>query len=138
MHSRTRTYRNIALISYLLLLMWVITWHTGLRDAQPYSPIFIFLLYVVPLLLPMRGIFKAKPYTHAWANFITLFYIIHGITIAYAIPAERWFAGIEIILSSVMFVGCSMFARLRGRELGLSLPKLKQEMKKEKSRFEEQ
>ncbi|MBD3584384.1 DUF2069 domain-containing protein [Salinimonas sp. HHU 13199] len=138
MHATTRLYRNIALVSYLLLLVWVILWHTALTDTQPYSALFIFLLYVVPLLLPMHGIFKGKPYTHAWANFITLFYIIHGITVAYAVPSERWFACVEIALSSVMFIGCSMFARFRGRELGLSLPKLKQEMKKEKSRFEKQ
>lgn len=138
MQPTTRFYRNTALVSYMLLLVWVILWHTTLTNTQPYSPLFIFLVYVVPLLLPVRGIFKARPYTHAWANFITLFYIIHGITVAYAVPSERWFACIEIVLSGVMFIGCSMFARFRGRELGLSLPKLKQEMKKEKSRFEQQ
>jgi len=137
MKPQTLRYRRLALVSYLLLLAWVALWHTILRDNQPYSPLFIFLLYILPLLLPMRGIFKAKPYTHAWANFVTLFYIIHGITVAYAVPAERWYAIIELVLSTSMFAGCSLFARHRGKELGLSLPKLKQVMENEKSRFKQ-
>lgn len=137
MKPETLRYRWLALVSYLLLLLWVALWHSTLREPQPYSLLFIFLLYIVPLLLPMRGIFKAKPYTHAWANFITLFYIIHGITVAYAVPHERWFAITELVLSTSMFVGCSLFARHRGKELGLSLPKLKQVMEQEKSRFKQ-
>ena len=79
---------------------------------------------------------KGKSYTHAWANFVVLFYLIHGCTVVYAVQAERWYAAIEIILSTTMFIGCSAFARKRGRELGLGIKKLKDEMKDEKAYFE--
>ena len=51
---------------------------------------------------------------------------------AYAVPDERWYAVVEIILCTGMFVGCSAFARKRGRELGLGLKKLKKRCKKKK------
>ncbi|WP_408640655.1 DUF2069 domain-containing protein [Salinimonas sediminis] len=121
----TRKLRWLALVSYVLLLAWVIIWQSMLTTTYSYSAIFILLLYAGPLLLPAKGMLTANPYTHAWANFITLFYLIHGITVAYAVPAERLYAIIEILLASGMFTGCSMFARFRGRELGLGLKKAK-------------
>lgn len=119
----TRKLRWLALVSYVLLFGWVIIWQSMLSTTYSYSALFILLLYAGPLLLPVKGMLSADPYTHAWANFITLFYLIHGITVAYAVPAERLYAIIEILLASGMFTGCSMFARLRGRELGLGLKK---------------
>ena len=63
---------------------------------------------------------------------------MHGCTVAYAVPAERLYAVIEILLCTGMFAGCSVFARKRGRELGLGIKKLKVEMAEEKAYFEGQ
>lgn len=135
-YQGSRPYRYLALTSYLALLVWVLTWNFVFGRELTYSPLFTFISLVVPLLLPARGMLKGTPYTHAWANFVVLFYVIHGITIFYSNPSERWYAAIELVLSTGMFVGCSVFARLRGRELGLGLNKLKDEMAAEKARFE--
>lgn len=132
----TRIYRYLALGSHLALLGWVIAWHFLLAPEAGYSAFFIFIMYVLPLLLPLKGVIQGKPYTHAWANFIIMFYLIHGCTIAYASEAERGYAIIEIILSTSMFVGCSIFARKRGRELGQGLKKMKVEMKEQRERFQ--
>lgn len=136
MSPDTRIYRNLALCSHLLLLAWVGIWQFLLTETHQYSYVFVFLIYLLPLLLPLPGILKAKPYTHAWANFIVLFYIIHGITVAYAVPEEMWYALIELCLATAMFTGCSVFARKRGRELGQGLKKLKDVMQEEKEAFE--
>ena len=136
MSSDTRFYRYLALGSHLALLCWMILWHSVLTDVHTYSPLFIVLVYIVPLVLPLKGIIQAKPYTHAWANFVVLFYVIHGITTAYAVQGEMLYAIIELILATTMFTGCSVFARKRGRELGLGLKKLKEEMREEQQRFE--
>ena len=137
MSSDTRFFRYLALLSHTGLIIWITLWQFTFTKAHTYSPIFIALFYILPLLLPYWGILKGKPYTHAWANFVVLFYLIHGCTVAYAVPAERWYAVVEIILCTGMFVGCSAFARKRGRELGVGLKKLKEEMKEEKARFEQ-
>lgn len=85
------------------------------------------LLTVGPLLLPMWGILKQKPYTYAWSNFIVLIYMIHGLTLIWDRPDERVYVIIELILTAMMFIGCSYFAKFRGQELGLSIRKKKEE-----------
>lgn len=136
MSSKTRTFRYLALVSHLLLLAWVTIWQFSLVEERVYSTTFIALIYILPLLLPLRGIVAGKPYTHAWANFIVLFYIIHGFTAGYAAPDELLYAVIELVLATGMFVGCSAYARMRGRELGVGLKKLKDVMQEEKDHFE--
>lgn len=139
MQSNTRFYRHLALWSCLSLLVWVPVWHVFLAQPVGRSEQFEWLLgavWTLPLLLPLKGIVQGHPYTHAWANFIVMFYLIHGLTSLYAVDSERWYAIVELILAVAMFVGCSFFARLRGKELGLGLKKLKQEMAEEKQLFE--
>lgn len=85
------------------------------------------LLTVGPLLLPMWGILKRKPYTYAWSNFIVLFYMLHGLTLIWDRPDERVYVVIELILTFMMFIGCSYFAKFRGQELGLSIRKIKED-----------
>ncbi|ALS98437.1 DUF2069 domain-containing protein [Lacimicrobium alkaliphilum] len=123
MSPKTRFFRQLALISYLSLLLWVLLWHFLLGEDEGYSVLFITLMWVVPLLFPLSGILRARPYTHAWANFVLMFYLLHGLTAVYALENERLYAAIEIVLASLAFIGCSFFARLRGRELGLGLKK---------------
>lgn len=126
MSDQTRFFRILALTSYFALLLFVVLWHFVFIPDSPYSVLFRLLFWVVPLLLPMQGIIQGKPYTHAWANFIIMFYLLHGLTAIYSNQDEWYFALTEIILASVMFIGCSFFARFRGRELGLGLKKLKE------------
>ncbi|MDF2177563.1 DUF2069 domain-containing protein [Aliiglaciecola sp. CAU 1673] len=122
----TKFLRFLALFSYLGLVIWVPLWHFLLSEGIGYSVTFIALIYVLPLLLPLRGIVTGKPYTHAWANFVLMLYLMHGLTSIYAVEGERWYAALEILLSSLAFIGCTFYARLRGRELGLGLKKLKE------------
>jgi uncharacterized membrane protein len=135
MQPKTALYRTLSLVGYFGLLAWVIIWHFALTNTE-YSVTFILLLYVLPLVFPLYGIVKGKPYTNAWASFVVLLYLMHGITAWYSIPEQWLYALIEVIFSVIMFTGCSMYARLRGQELGHSLPKLKQVMEDEKQRFE--
>lgn len=134
--QNTQFYRYLALISHILLLAWVCTWHFALRPEQAFSTTFILLIYVVPLALPLPGVIKGKPYTHAWANFIVMFYLIHGLTIIYAEPHEWLYAVIELVLATTMFIGCAVYARKRGQELGQGLQKLSAVMEQERKQFE--
>ena len=127
MSDKTKLFRAVALFGYFGLLIWMVLWHFILIPDSPYSVLFRVLFWIVPLLLPMVGIVKGKPYTHAWANFIVMFYLLHGLTAIYSNADEWVYALIEIILATAMFIGCSFYARFRGRELGLGLKKLKSE-----------
>lgn len=136
MHKNTKHYRLLALTCHVLLLLWIIVWQFLLRTEQVYSVLFVVVVYIIPLVLPLPGVIKGKPYTHAWANFIVLFYVIHGLTILYAEPHEWIYACIELLLAIGMFVGCSVYARKRGRELGEGLQKLSVVMDQERQKFE--
>lgn len=131
-------FRRLTLTSYLLLIVWVVVWHFVLTIDKPTSALFTILFWIVPILLPAKGLIEGKPYTYAWTNFIVMYYLLHGLTAVYAVDGERLYALIEIILSSVLFIGCSFYARIRGRELGLGIRKLKEELLEEKLTFESQ
>ncbi|MFC3121783.1 DUF2069 domain-containing protein [Agaribacter flavus] len=136
MSSKVKRYRILALSCHLLLIAWMSIWYLLLGTTEQYSLVFKILIYIAPLLLPLPGMLSAKPYTHAWACFIILLYVLHGITVIYAEPQFIWHAAFELVLATGMFVGCSVFARLRGQELGTGLKKLSVVMKEEKERFE--
>lgn len=136
MSARVKSFRMLALGSHVLLLLWLCIWYFVLLENEQYSYVFVIVIYLLPLLLPLHGIIKAKPYTHAWSCFIVLWYFLHSITTMYAEPQYMLYAAVELLLAIAMFVGCSMFARLRGQELGIGLPKLSKVMEEEKAVFE--
>ncbi|MGM0481874.1 MAG: DUF2069 domain-containing protein [Pseudomonadota bacterium] len=120
-------YRVLTQVCYWPLLIFIILWHSVLQNDQTFGlPTSLALLFwVVPLLLPLVGLVKGKPYTHAWFNFILMFYFLHGLTAIYTHPDEFAYAVIELILASGAFVGATGYARLQGRAEGLGLKKQK-------------
>ena len=136
MFKDVKFYRYLALSGFLGLLVWMTLWQFVFEQDAKYGQWLGVALYVVPLLFPFWGIVKGKPYTHAWANFVVLLYFLHSLTVMYAEPSEFWYGVVELILATMMFVGCSLYARLKGRELGIGLKKLKEEMQEEKQRYE--
>ncbi|OAN18740.1 hypothetical protein A3K86_07720 [Photobacterium jeanii] len=136
MSPTTQNARYFALTSHLTLILWIALWQGVLSPHPHLSNTVLTLMWVFPLLLPLKGILEAKPYTHAWANFVLMFYFLHGLTILWIEPNERWLAGIELIITSCAFIGNIYFARLRGRELGTKLPRLSQVEKEERERHE--
>lgn len=136
MTFNTQFYRRLALVSYCLLVVWLIVWHFYLTPDKPTSTIFTLLFWIIPILLPMKGIIQGKPYTFAWTNFVVMYYLLHGLTAIYAVEGERVYALVEIVLCCGLFIGGSFYARLRGRELGLGIRKLKDELLEERQAFE--
>ncbi|KUE80186.1 hypothetical protein ATO46_03300 [Aeromonas schubertii] len=121
--------RILALFGYLGLLVWVVLWHGWLSPHPEISNTLLLTIWVVPLLFPLWGILLGKPYTHAWANFVLMFYFLHSLTLITTDEGERLLALVELLLATIAFVGCTYYARLRGRELGLGIKKEKQQAK---------
>ncbi|CUS49237.1 MAG: putative membrane protein [Idiomarinaceae bacterium HL-53] len=116
-------YRKLTLICYPLLTLYMIALVVWLMPSE-FLPIPLALvIWVAPLLFPLRGIIKGDPYTHAWANFVFTLYFLHGFTIIYTHWHCWYFAVIELLLVSGAFIGATFYARFRGRELGLGLKK---------------
>lgn len=123
--QQIRQIRVLALASYLGLLALMIIWQVWCQSASEFSLSFRIGLWVVPLLFPLPGLLRGKPYTYAWTNFILMWYYLHSLTMLYVAPTERGFAVAELLLTTGAFVGCTWYARKQGRALGLGLKKLK-------------
>ena len=107
----------MALTGHLGLLTLLTTWYAWLAPMPRLPVALVLLVLVAPLLLPLRGLLHGRPYTHAWASYLALFYLAQGIVEAFARPDERGYAWAEIILSAMFYTGAILFARYRSREL---------------------
>ena len=124
MQSTTKLYRLLALFGNLALLAWIMIWQLSLSPHPHISSTTLAIAWAVPLLLPLPGILAGKPYTHAWANFVLMLYFLHGFTIFYVDDGERWLAIVELVLTTLAFFGNILYARERGKELGMKLKRL--------------
>lgn len=122
-NKNIRFYRWLTLAGYLPLLAFVVAWHFYLVPHPHLSQGLVFILFILPLLLPLWGIIQAKPYTHAWANFVLMLYFLHGFTVIYTNPELRILAVLELILTSMAFIGATYYARHQGRALNLGIKK---------------
>ena len=108
-------WRYSALIAYLSLGVWILVWQMWLSPHPHIEAIKITLLWFLPWLLPLYGILRSRPYTHAWANFILMFYFLHALTVLYLNEGEQWLAAIELLIISISFISNIGFARTRGK-----------------------
>nr|WP_265347121.1 DUF2069 domain-containing protein [Aeromonas veronii] len=117
----------LTLVGFFGLLCWVILWHLWLSPHPDLNPWLLPVIWTVPLLFPLKGIVQGNPYTHAWGNFVLMPYFLHALTLITTDEGERWLAVVELVFTTLAFVGTIYYARLRGRELGLSIRKKKDE-----------
>ncbi|MBP6518770.1 DUF2069 domain-containing protein [Shewanella sp.] len=113
-------------LGYFALVLLLGGWFVGQGISGEYTLLFS-LLWIVPLLLPAKGVFHGNPYTYAWASFILCLYMLHGLTLLYVTNDAFVFALIEVLLIGVLLIAFPFYARIRGRELGLGLKKKSKE-----------
>jgi len=116
------TLLTLSRLGYLALVLLLGGWFIGQGLNGEYTLLFS-LLWLVPLLLPLRGILKGNPYTYAWASFILCLYMLHALTLLYVTTDALAFAIIEVLLIGTLLIAFPFYARIRGRELGLGLKK---------------
>ena len=124
----TRFARLLTLVGFFGLLGWVILWHLWLSPHPDLNPWLLPVIWTVPLLFPLKGIVQGNPYTHAWGNFVLMPYFLHALTLITTDEGERWLAVVELVFTTLAFVGTIYYARQRGRELGLNIRKKKDEV----------
>ena len=113
---------TLSRLGYLALVLLLGGWFIGQGINGEYTLLFS-LLWIVPLLLPIKGILKGNPYTYAWASFILCLYMLHALTLLYVTTDALAFAIIEVLLIGALLVAFPFYVRIRGRELGLGLKK---------------
>ena len=121
----TINYKIIGLVGYFSLLFFMPLWLIVLNPSESLSPTLSLVMFTLPLLFPMKGLIQGNPFTYAWSNFIVLIYFLHSLTTLWVIPEDVVWASMELFFASLMFIGCSYYAKYRGQELGLSIRKKK-------------
>ena len=120
---KTRRARNLTLVGYFGLLILLPVWIYVLSPPTLLSKTSTLILWWVPMLFPLIGILRNKPFTYAWSGFLAVLYISQAITTLFSSDTEQFLALIELVLASSWFVGASLFSRWRGEQLGLEIPK---------------
>jgi uncharacterized membrane protein len=74
-------------------------------------------LATVPLLLPMRGVWRGSLRALTWAGYLAMLYLVIGVVEAWANPPQRLAALLQIVLVAA-FVGSALgFSRADGRSV---------------------
>lgn len=100
---------------HLGTLCVIVAWYAWLSPSPQLPTAFILLVFGIPLLLPLRGILHGRPYTVAWSLFLALVYLIHGLVEGYSTPADRLYAGIELVTAITWFIAGIGFIRSNKR-----------------------
>lgn len=116
---------RITLIGYFGLIIFIPIWHLVWFPSTQFNNEVITGFWLFPLIFPMVGLIKGKAYTHAWSGFLAVIYICHALTCLVTNLNEWPAILIELILSSMFLFGGMYFAKWRGEQLGLQLPKKK-------------
>ncbi|MFV2059289.1 MAG: DUF2069 domain-containing protein [Gammaproteobacteria bacterium] len=116
MSLNTVFFRKLTLISYIGLVLLFLYWILIFIEDSPTSTPMLLTIAIGPLLFPLPGLLRAKPYTHAWCSFLALGYFIHAVVEAYANDQTRHLALIETGLSVGLFIGCIYFVKMNARE----------------------
>lgn len=107
----TRRWYNTALAGYFGLFALLMSWNTVFMPSTRFPIALVLIVWVSPLLLPLKGLLHGNLKSCSWAAYISLFYLIHGILEAYAVAAERLYASLEILFSLLLFTGCTFYIR---------------------------
>ncbi|HEY0719752.1 MAG TPA: DUF2069 domain-containing protein [Gammaproteobacteria bacterium] len=108
-----------ALLGYFGLFFLLMVWIIWLRpEGAARLPTSLSLLLLVgPLMFPLRGMLHGRAYTHAWVSFLALFYLFLGITEVWGGSQQPLLATLEIVFSTLLYLGAMFYARLRGKQL---------------------
>lgn len=104
-------FRIISLLSFFGLLLSLLAWIIIAEHSENFPTAAWLIIGVMPLLFPLRGILYGKTYTHAWASFLMLFYLAHGIGELYSGDAIFCYPLLEVIFSSSFFISANLYIR---------------------------
>lgn len=124
-NAKTTQYRVLAQIGFFGLFALLPLWFLLIENENLTLSLFKLTLFWLPLCFALLGILRKNAYTFAWSNFQVTLIFMHGSTAAYLDYPTPWLATIELVFCCLMLIYGSLFARHRGRELGLKVPKLK-------------
>ncbi len=109
--SRALLYQRCALFSLVALIVLCIAWEWLLAPLRPGGSWLV--LKALPLLLPLRGIYKRDIYTMQWSSMVILLYFTEGVVrgASDTIALSRQLAWAEAALVVLYFFSTILYVR---------------------------
>jgi len=76
-------YKRAALVTYLVLLFLILAWEGWLAPAPNAPPGAWIILKCVPLLIPLRNLFRGDKRTYLYTALLLMLYFIDGVILAF-------------------------------------------------------
>ena len=105
----------MSLVGLFGTMAFLLAWIIVLAPPAQLPRSIALAIALVPLLLPMRGILHGKPYTHAWASFLTMPYFAFGVDAAVHRSSDNWLGVVLTALSLLMFAGFIFYAKFAAK-----------------------
>jgi uncharacterized membrane protein len=110
MDAVVRWSRWLALASLIGLIVLGLAWELWLAPTGSGT----LAIKVLPLLLPLPGLWRARMYTYRWVSLLVWIYFAEGVVRATTDKGlSAMLAGIEVLLCLVLFVACALHVRWR-------------------------
>lgn len=109
--AHTPLYHRLALGSLWALIALCLAWELWLA---PLRPGFTFLAFkALPLLLPLRGLWRRDLYTMQWSSMVILLYFTEGVVrgVSDKLPLSAFLAWCEVVLVLIYFLACILYLR---------------------------
>ena len=97
---------RIACAALLTLIAWLVAWELWLAPLRPGGSWLV--LKVVPLLLPLIGVLKARIYTLQWAVLLSFIYFTEGIVRATSDQGRSSAMALGEVLLVLVFTGAAV------------------------------
>jgi len=107
--------RYTAMTGYFGIWLLIPLWYTWLAPSVHFPPGMAVSFLLTPLVFPLVGMIKGKPYTYVWSAYLSMIYFAHGIGETYSEPDQRLYGSLEILLSLMWFGGAIYYARWAGQ-----------------------
>ncbi|MEJ6004275.1 DUF2069 domain-containing protein [Paucibacter sp. AS339] len=108
--SREALSRSLALGALIALFVLCLAWELWLAPTGRGS----LAIKALPLLIPMLGLWRYRLYTFRWLSLMIWLYFAEGAVRATSEAGlSAWLAGLEVLLSVLIFCACALHVRLR-------------------------
>jgi uncharacterized membrane protein len=103
--------RALAVGSLAALIVLGLAWEMVLA---PLTPSRLLALKVLPLCVGLAGLLRYRMYTYRWLALLVWLYFVEGVVRLWSDPvAGRVLPALEIALSLLLFVACTLHVRTR-------------------------
>jgi uncharacterized membrane protein len=107
--------RAVAVGCMLGLIVLGLAWELWLAPLRPGGS--LLALKVLPLVIPLAGLYKNRMYTYRWVSLMIWLYFTEGVVRAWSDTngVGQVLALIEVLLCLMLFAACAWHVRLRLR-----------------------